>query len=264
MSNLTIVQPKFITMAKKGLVMTGNMLAKQSPIILAGTALIGVGTTGYLAYKAGLAVEEVLKNAEEEKGAPLTTAEKVQTGWKLWIPPVASGALTMGAIVASTAISEKRRAALATLYAASETALKEYQNKVEEVYGPRKEQAIRDQINADKVKNDTCPFDESQFSGRVLVKDRLSGRIFLGDVNKIRQEVCEMNERILAGDMCCSLNEFYESIDLDPIDLGTETGWSLSHLARIYFTSALTSDMRPILVMDWDRDGGPTADYRDI
>lgn len=264
MGQLTLIQPKFVTVAKKGIALTGNILVKQSPIILAGTAIVGVGATGFLAYKAGLKANEVIKYAEEEKGEALTVQETIQTGWKLWIPPVASGALTVGAIVASTAISEKRRAALAGLYALSETALKEYQDKVEETYGPKKEQAIRDQINADKVKNDACPFEEGQFSGRVLVKDRLSGRIFLGDVNKIRQEVCEMNERILAGDMCCSLNEFYEAIDLDSIELGTETGWNLSHLARVYFTSALTSDMRPILVLDWDRNGGPTADYRDI
>lgn len=264
MTQLTLTQPGIIVAARKGLAVTSNFIVKQSPIILAGTAIVGVGTTGYLAYKAGLKADEVIKAAEEEKGEPLTTQEKIQTGWKLWIPPVASGVMTVGAIVASSAISQKRQAALAGLYAMSETAMKEYQAKVEEKYGSKKEQEIRDAVNADSVKDDIPPFNPDSYGGKVLVKDRMSGRIFLGDPNKIRAAANELAEGILNGDMCASLNEFYEMIDLESTETGIMCGWNLSHLPKVYFTSALTSDMRPILVLDWDNRGDPIVDYRDI
>lgn len=264
MGKLALVQPGFITAAKKGIALTGNVIVKQSPIILAGTAIIGVGATGYLAYKAGLKVSEVLRNAEEEKGEPLTKEEKIQTGWKLCVPPVVSGTLTVGAIVASTAISEKRRAALAGLYAISETALKDYQKKIEETYGPKKEQDIRDRVAADKVRHDTVPWDDGSYNELVPVKDGLTGRIKPSSRDIIVRAINEMNSAILDGDMCWSLNDFYISIGWDPCDLGSETGWNLSNLARPYFTSALTSEMRPILVLGWDVNGAPTPNYRDI
>lgn len=264
MSQLTLAQPGILVAARKGLAVTSNFIVKQSPIILAGTAIVGVGTTGYLAYKAGLKADEVIKAAEEAKGEPLTTQEKVQTGWKLWIPPVASGVMTVGAIVASSAISQKRQAALAGLYAMSETALKEYQGKVEEKYGPKKEQEIRDAVNADLVKDDCPPFIPDPPMGKVWIKDRMSGRLFFQDIEKVRAAINEMNAAILGGDMCWSLNEFYESIGEESNDMGTMCGWNLSHLARPYFTSALTSDMHPVLVLDWDSNGGPIPDYRDI
>lgn len=266
MSKLAIVQPSFITNAKKGLILTGNAISKQSPIILAGTAMIGVAATGYLAYKAGLQVEEVIRHAEEEKGDTLTKQEAAQATWRLWIPPVASGVLTIGAIVASTAISEKRRAALAGLYAMSEASLKEYQEKTKEVVGPKKEQEIRDGVNADHVK-DPPPWDVELPAGKVWIKDKLTNRYFFDDVQSVRAAANHINESIFSGEMCMSLNDFYDILDnpqLPPCELGSYVGWSISHTCELYFTSALTSDMRPVLVLDWAANGDPRTDYREI
>lgn len=267
MGKLAIVQPSFITSAKKGLAMTGNVISKQSPIILAGTAMLGVAATGYLAYKAGLQVEEVIRHAEQEKGDALTKQEVIQSSWRLWIPPVASGVLTIGAIVASTAISEKRRAALAGLYAMSEATLKEYQEKTGQLVGKKKEQEIRDAVNTSRVENDPPPWDIELPAGKVWVKDKMTNRYFYDDVQSIRAAANHINESIFSGEMCMSLNDFYDILDnpkLPPCELGSYVGWSISHTCELYFTSALTSDMKPVLVMDWAANGSPRADYREI
>lgn len=268
MSKLALAKPS-ISVIQKGLVTTRNFVITKSPIILATIGVGGVVTTGVMAYRAGIKAEQIQNELKEkvyelEDRTP-TTEETIKATWKVWIPPVASGLLTIGAIVGSTAISEKRRAALAGLYAISEAALKEYQDKTEEVVGAKKEQEIRDRVNQTAIPNGKgTPSQDLMEAGSVLVQDRLSGRVFMSSAQHIRAAANEVNERILGGDMCASLNEFYDEIGLDECELGSECGWNLETLCKPYFTSGLTSDMRPILVLDWERGHRPKVNYRDI
>lgn len=268
MSKLALTKPS-ISVIQKGLVTTRNFVITKSPIILAAIGVGGVVTTGVMAYRAGIKAEQIRRKLEEDIGyeeyRTPSTEEIVKATWKLWIPPVASGILTIGAIVGSTAISEKRRAALAGLYAISEAALKEYQDKTEEVVGAKKEQEIRDKVNQAAIPNGRgTPSQDLMEAGSVLVQDRLSGRVFMSSAQHIRAAANEVNERILGGDMCASLNEFYDEIGLEECELGSECGWNLETLCKPYFTSGLTSDMRPILVLDWERGHRPKVNYRDI
>ena len=264
MSKLALAKPSISTI-QKGLVVTRNFVITKSPILLAMAATGGVVTTGVMAYRAGIKAEHILIKRESEKGESLTIEEKVTSTWKVWLPPVVSGGLTIAAIVGSTVISEKRRAALAGLYAISEAALKEYQDKAEEVVGAKKEQEIRDRVNRAAIVDGThMPSQDLMEAGSVLVQDRLSGRVFMSSAQHIRAAACEINERIQGGDMCASLNEFYDEIGLDECELGQECGWNLDTLCKPYFTSGLTSEMRPILVLDWERGYRPKVNYRDI
>lgn len=275
MSNLVLAKPEFISTTRKLIVRGGNFIAKQSPIILAGTAIVGVGSTAYLATKAGVRANELIKEAEFEKKASqgedarLTLAEKVETSWKVYIPTVISGGLTIGAIVASSAISQKRQAALASLYALSETALKEYQDKIEQKYGAKDAQKVLDEINGDRVKNTSLPpWDvDSLPQGDCLCFDKFTGRYFSSSVQKIQYAVAEITKMIYGGDMCASLNEFYGILDnkqLSQCTIGDDVGWNIDSPPEVYFTSCLTSDMRPCLVLDWANSHEPTYRYRDI
>lgn len=268
MSNLVVSKPQIITTAKKALIRSSNFISKQSPIILAGTAIVGVGTTAVLASKAGIRANDILKEKRNEKGEELSASEMVQATWKVYVPTVISAGLTIGAIVASSAISQKRQAALASLYALSEGALKEYQEKVEKELGPKQAQHILDEVNADKVRNDTAPWDVDALpTGKVLCYDKLTGRYFRSSVQKIRSAEADINRAIYSGDMCASLNEFYgliESEDLKPCELGEHVGWNLDADCLVYLTSALTSDMTPCLVLDWSNGHAPHPNYRDI
>lgn len=274
MSNLVLAKPETISVIQKGLVTGKNFIIKQSPIILAGAAVGGVITTGVLAAKASIRADILVKEAEAEKqtvwgeDAQLTTTEKIQAGWKPYVPAIISGGLTIGAIVASTTISQKRQTALAGLYALSETALKEYQDKVEEKYGKKDAQAIRDEINSDRVQNTSIPpWDiDTLPNGEVLCFDKFTGRPFRSSVQKIQMAVSEIAKSIYGGGMCASLNEFYgllDNKDLPQCDVGEEVGWNLDSLPEVYFSSCLTSDMKPCLVVDWVNSHEPTPRYRD-
>lgn len=266
---LALTSPQGISTVKKGLVLTKNFIVKQSPIILSVTAVTGVCTTTVLAVKGGIKANELIKEAENAKQKTseegLTFQEKVQTSWKAFVPCGVSAFLTISAIVGSTAISQKRTAALAGLYALSETALKEYQEKIEKELGPKQAQHITDEINADKVRNQSPPQNLSELpAGKVLVYDKLSGRYFMSAVETLRRGANDLNHAILGGDMCASLNDFYSLIGLDCISLGEECGWNLDTMCELYFTSTLTSDMKPCLVMDFANGHEPSYRYRDI
>lgn len=254
---------------KKGLILTRNFIVKQSPIILTVAGVTGVITTIGLAVKATTEAEKLIEKKKIEENMQidekLTVTETVKTAWRPFVPVVISGGLTIAAIIGSSAINEKRKAALAGLYALSETALKEYEEKAAEIGGKTMAYKIKDEINSEKAKDDICPFEPDEFIvGKCLVKDRLSGRIFMSSMEEIRRAANDINESILGGDMLASLNDFYEIIGLEGMDLGVECGWNLEQLCRPYFTSAITSEGRPILILDWERNGRPISTYRDI
>lgn len=275
MSNLVLAKPQIIGGIQKGLVVTKNTIIKQSPIILAGVGITSVVTTAILASKATIIADQLIKDAENEKkkaqgeDATLTTIEKVQAGWKPYVPTIISCAVGVSAITGSVAISQKRQAALAGLYALSETALKEYQDKIEKEYGPKEAQKLRDQINSDRVQNaDVPPWDDSVLpQGDVWCYDKFSGRYFFSSAQKISLAVSEVNESIYGGGMCVSLNEFYGILNNDrlgPCGLGDDVGWNINANCKPYFTSCLTSDMKPCLILDWSNGHEPTPRYRDI
>lgn len=262
-----------INSIKKGLVLTRNYLIKQSPILLTIAAVGGVVTTTILAIRATTKAEKLIEKKKVEENVSidehLTIEETVKTVWKEYIPPVVSAGLTIAAIIGSSAINEKRKAALAGLYALSETALSEYQGKTKDLLGEKKEAEIRDLVNGDRAKDEVVPPNHVEMlsSGKCWVKDVMSGQKFWSSVQDICRARDEINDGIISGDMCASLNDFYEAIaadGLESVELGCEVGWKIGHLCKPYFTSTLTSGGIPILVLDWDPKGRPEADYRDI
>lgn len=270
MSKLMLVKPSVKTLTR-GLAVCKNTVIEKSPIILTTIGVGGVVTTGVMAYRAGLKAERVLEEVRHEKGDEnLTIEETVKATWKLWVPPVASGVLTVGAIVASAAISEKRRAALAGLYAVAEASLKQYQDKVEEKFGATEERKIREEIHKDLVRDEEIP-PYGPGDGQTWWKDRLTGRLIRANASQINSAASDLAQQILEGDMCASLNEFWDILSektghsIDRTRLGDEVGWNLHNLPRPYLTCQLTSAGEPIGVIDWDdRRGAPEADYRDI
>ena len=134
---------------------TGDLLVKKSPEIL-----IGVGITGMISstVMAVTATPKALILIEAEKSKKevdiLSAKDIVKVTWKCYIPAVATGILGAGCIIGSSAVSAKRNAALAAAYTLSESTLKEYQAKVVETIGEKKEQVIKDKIAKEKVEKD--------------------------------------------------------------------------------------------------------------
>ena len=69
--------------------------------------------------------------------------------------------------------------------------------------------------------------------------------------------------RMLINDVYVSLNEFYYEIGLPPTKIGDDLGWNLydggSSMVELYFSSQLTADDTPCLVIDYNI--APKYDY---
>ena len=153
---------------------------KHSPEILTGLGIAGMVTTAVMAVRATPKALILIDEAEQEKNDTLTPVETVKAAWKCYIPSMIVGGISIGCLIGASSVNARRNAALATAYALSESTLKEYQEKVIEEVGERKEREVRDKIDKDKI--DQKPVSKSEViitdAGDVLCFEKLSGRYF--------------------------------------------------------------------------------------
>lgn len=229
-------------------------LAKHSPEILTGLGIGGMfaamGLAVWKTPKALRLMEERKDELEVEKLPPLET---VKTVWKCYLP---SAALSVGStvcLIAAHGENQRRNAALATAYALSESALKDYREKVTETVGPKKAEAVDDAVARDKLSKNPVESREVILTdkGSTLCYDVLSGRYFKSDIEKMRQTVNELNRRMLS-EMYISLNDFYYELGLPSIGVGDSLGWCTDRgLIELRFDAQLAADGTPCLVLDY-------------
>ena len=211
--------------------------AKQkSPEILTGLAIAGVVSTIFCVRKASKeevkivdAVNDSLNeedlNEEEEKKLKKAAAIEIA---KAYIPSAVSGAITVACIIGARSTSAKREAALTAAYELSREALGAYKEKIKEIAGPKKAEAVKDAVLTEKVVKN--PPKENTIiitgCGDYLCLDEISGRYFKSDINKIRTAINTMNERIMS-EMWVSINEFYDLLNLPHISIGDDLGYSV-------------------------------------
>ncbi len=224
---------------------TKSVLVERSPEILAGIGIAGMVTTTILAVRATPKALRLIEARKQEVGKDeLTPLETVEATWKVYIPAAVICAASVGCLICSTSINHRRNAALAAAYKLSETALTEYAEKTVEVVGEKKEKAIREKITEEKLKNDPVSKHEVIVTGKgdSLCYDPLSGRYFNSSRNHIDRVVNEMNKRMI-DDMYVSLNDFYDELGLDHIDLGYDLGWCTDKgLIEVDFDAHLADD----------------------
>lgn len=230
-------------------------LRKHSPEILTGIGIAGMITTTVLAVKATpkalMLIEEKKLDLDTDKLHPV---EIVKTTWPCYVPPIVTGAMSIACLVGASSINVRRNAALATAYTISETALKDYQEKVVETIGEKKETAVREAITKDKI--DKNPVDNNEVivteRGDSLCYDPMSGRYFRSDINKLKEAKNELNNLILKNSTA-TLNDFYDEINLDGTTIGDDIGWNIQStgMTDIRFDTHLASNGEPCIVVDF-------------
>ena len=235
-------------------------MVKHSPEILTGIGIAGMITTTVLAVKA---TPKALKLVEERKielfeanesdCESLPALDVVKTCWKCYIPAAVTGTLSVACLIGASSVSAKRNAALAAAYKLSETALSEYQEKVIETIGEKKEQYIRDEIAKDTIEKNPVSNNAVIITGKGHTRcfDKLSGRYFESDIETIRKAENTLNKRLM-DEMYVSLNEFYWELDLESTELGELMGWDIDHgLIDLSFSSQICDDGVPALVINY-------------
>jgi hypothetical protein len=234
-----------------------KLTADNSPVILTAIGVVGTLTTAYLTGKASFKAAQILDDHEtlvlQKEAEPLTTREKAQTVWKLYIPPASSAVCTIACIILANRIGGRRAAALAAAYAISERGFEEYRQKVAEKIGMTKEQKVRDEIAQDRVNRNPPPGNEVVLlgDGSVLCQDHFSGRYFLSDMETLKKAQNDINYTLI-NDYYASLTDFYQKVGLPSTGISDEFGWNANRLLELSFSTTLAPESnKPCLVVDF-------------
>lgn len=243
---------------------------RRSPEILITMGVTGLVSAGIMGVKATpqalMIIEEekerinreLYEHAEEtgERYEPidkLLPKDVVRLTWKCYIPAVVTGVISIACITGGSRVSLRRNATLATAYTLSETAFKEYRDKVIETVGEKKDKIVREAISKDKLEKE--PVDNKEViiteRGNTLCYDVISGRYFKSDMDLLNKAVNEVNRRLINYNYI-SLNDFYYEIGLSGTKLGNELGWHIDRgTIELDFSAQLASNGEPCLVVDY-------------
>jgi hypothetical protein len=241
-------------------------MVKNSPSIMTGLGVGGVLTTAILAVGA---TPKAIELVEEEDARRVQAWEKdkiiyeppskldmVKLTWKLYLPSALMGVATIACIVGANSIHLRRSAALAGAYSLADTALKEYQAKVLQQLGEKKEQSlIRDEIAQDKL--NANPVDGKQVivtgNGDCMCYEALSGRYFKSSMNAIKTAEANFNHDLFTGRIAYgTLNEFYDNLGIEHSTMGENTGWSVNQPLNVIYSSKIAvPSNEPCLVLQY-------------
>jgi len=232
-----------LTILAKGV---GKFASDNAPTILTAIAVAGVATTAIMASKASVQAHDHLQEVDPENEAEFKV--KVAETWKFYIPTVAVGTATIACVIGANTVNTTRAAAMASAFTLSETAFREYKEKVKEQVGANKEQKIRDDIAQDEVRKN--PINPSTViitgNGDVNCYEALSGRYFKSNKQTLQNAEIKINQRIIHENYA-SLNDFYHLIGLEDTDMGEELGWTTDMLLDLEFSATLDSEDNPCL-----------------
>lgn len=242
----------------------GGVIAKNGPSVLTGIAGLGLFSTaifaGTGAIKACKIVEQMKLDDLYERNILIsdwepTKKEVVAATWTCFIPAVVTGAITLACMIGSNTMNLQRNAALAGLYSVTESAFKQYKNKVVDTLGRAKEGELRDKIAEDTIRTHPVSDQGVIITGRGNVRcfDEPSQRRFTSDVEKIKRIQNEINRRLLSGEDFIGLNEFYTELGLKHIQWGYDSGWEVNKgLLDISFSAQLDEDEEPCVVITYE------------
>jgi len=231
--------------------------AKQnSPLILSVAAGVGTVVTAYLTARASFKAAEVIRKAE--KAIPPSNdpkerlMERTKLVWKLYIPAAVSGSSTIICLVGANRTGANKLIAANGAIAVADRAFAEYRDKVTEIHGANKEQAVRDQIAEDKVKA-TAPSSDVMLLGEgdVLCCELYTGRYFKSEMERLRKAQNDINARLNAHSYS-TLSDFYYEVGLKFTSVSGNLGWKDDKQMALQFSTVLTEDGRPCLAFEYN------------
>lgn len=241
-------------------------IVKHSPEILMVTGIVGVVTTTILACKATLEVGEVLDQhagkIDEIKSAEITeehteedqkkevAVQYTQTAFvvvKKYAPSIIIGVFSIGCLIGSNRILNKRNASLAAAYAAVDRGFKEYRQRVVERFGKEvdhqlkynlkdgqiEEETVDDKGKLKKVKKDVDVIDSDVVTSdyaRVFNSSNPYWNLEAGHGDSSFVEMffnhnqSYLNNRLKA-DGIVTLNQVYKALGFHETKAGMVVGW---------------------------------------
>lgn len=246
--------------------MTNKILSKvldftkeHSPELLIAAGVVGMTSSTVLAVKATPKALMLMEDKKAELGTTyLTKKEVVETTWRQYAPSAGLCVVSAACIILGTTKNMKRNTALATVYALSESTLKEYQKKTVEIVGKEKAEEIDREVAKARIKekptfiqNDGSEYITHTGNGDQLMFDTLSGRYFRSSRNAIDAAVNQINKQ-LRNEYTMTANDFYNELNIPTIGAGNYIGWkSDKEDLEIRYDSDIDVNGLPYLVITY-------------
>ena len=202
----------------------------NSATILTTVGAIGVVGTAVLTAKATTKANDILEEATIEKGEKLTVKEKIVAAGPTYIPAILMGTATIACVFGANILNKRHQAALISAYTMLDQSYKQYQSKVEELYGEGSNENIKNEIAKDEYKKVSIRVDD----GKELFYDDYSKRYFESTKEKVKQAEYTLNRNLVMRDYAY-LNEWYDELDLDLLDEGYKLGWTMGQCMDMYW-----------------------------
>lgn len=208
-----------------------TFVKRNSATILTCVGAAGVVATTVTAVKATPKALVLLEQAKEEKGEDLTKLEKVKIAGPAYIPSVVLGVSTIACIFGANVLNKRNQASLMSAYALLDSSYKDYRAKVDELYGEEAGQKVRAEIAKDSYEESGR---EPVIDGTRLYYDFYSGRYFEATPATLKRAEYELNRTLMLDDGVF-LNEWYQMLDLEPLEHGWIFGWSACANSDMYW-----------------------------
>lgn len=237
--------------------------SKNASKILGGLAITGGITAVYFAVTATPKAMILLDEKKKELGVEKLDAKTiVKTAAPVYIPTAVSMGLSAVCTIGAINVNERRNAALAAACTLSESALKNYQDKVVETIGKDKEQEIREAVALEKMAAHPEPeriptaknvkADDISYDQRVKCWESLSGNYIYTTRNAIEKALNGLNKQLLS-DFRVTENDLYDYLGMEHNRNGDLLGWDTDSTLEIetFYASKLDDDGMPCLVLDY-------------
>lgn len=228
---------------------------KNSPAILTGLGVIGLGATAYLAYKSRDKVEAVVLDIEEarENGEEINKVEVAKDIAEAIYLPVTVGTLSIGAIIWSYRIQNNRIAVLATTVAAQQIQAKIFEDKYRKEHGEEAYQRFMTPVEREETV-------EEGKNGKTKVTakdvrqdiDKTFGQWYDESLEYVRDDhgynmsmidsITEKLELVLFQRGTLLLNEVREAFGFERIRQGALLGWTSGDIFNINKTVTFIKD----------------------
>lgn len=197
-------------------------LKRNSATILTCVGAAGVIATAVLTAKATPKALTRIEEAKEEKGNDLTKLEIVKAAAPAYIRPAIIGAATITCVFGANVLNKRQQAAIMSAYALLDRSYKDYREKVEELYGETANERVREELAKDRYKEDAP---STPATDEILFYDSFGDRYFESTIEKVQRAEYRVNRDIhMMG--YATLSDFYELLDIEPIEGCECLGWS--------------------------------------
>ena len=201
-------------------------MKKHTSLILSLVGIAGLVATSVLSAKAAVKTNDILRQAEQEKGVPLTKSETIKTAVPVYLPAILMGTATATCILGIHILDRRQQASLISAYSILENYHKEYRKKVIEFHGEEADRKIQDAILRDRC--DVCLNHLDVPDNKLIFYESISGESITAYEKEIMDAEYHLNRNfVLRG--YASLNEFYKFLGLPETEDGDRLGWSCSY-----------------------------------